>query len=274
MAKYMMFEQQSPRGTVAIQKDIYRTPEIPETKTSEKGSAFGLAIYLIGLFITIISSLTFSVLSLLAVYDVIDSDYTKLFVILDLVSIILIFIVAKAPTWIKGTTKAKAASRNSGSKNSAELGANNMNMKQFPSFGEWLIQQEKEKGILVFLDKGSKFDKTQHSLAILTDDCDIKVDSQLVDGEYRWLLIEVSPKGSLDRETYERDPDAPVCCVKSPYDTTHPDTLFNTTKYHMTLMKALIREHNGKPSKTYTVKDGLLSSEITEEEYNDPNYVF
>ena len=147
----------------------------------------------------------------------------------------------------------------------------NNNNKKFPSFGEWSIQKEKENGMLVFLDKGGKFLETQHSLAILTHNCDIKIDSQVVDGEYRWLLIEVSPKGSLDTETFERDPNAPVVCLKTEYESTHPNTLFSTAKNSGRLMGANLELGQFK---TYIAEKGLKSRNITEEEYNDPNYVF
>lgn len=108
--------------------------------------------------------------------------------------------------------------------------------KNVPSFGEWSVQKESEQGILVFRDKGGKFLETQHNLAILTHNFDIKIDSQVVDGEYRWLLIEVSPMGSLDRETFERDPTAPAVCLKTEYKSTHPNTLFSTAKNSRALM--------------------------------------
>ena len=145
-----------------------------------------------------------------------------------------------------------------------------MSNGRFPSFGEWQIEKEREKGILVFLDKGEKFRKTQNNLSLLTDDCDIKISSQVKDGEYRWLLIEVSPKGSLDRETFERDPNAPVCCVKTEYETTHPNTLFDTAKNARCLLQVHSRDYKRK--KVFIVERGLRSCHLNEAEYNDPDY--
>ena len=144
-----------------------------------------------------------------------------------------------------------------------------MSNGRFPSFGEWQIEKEREKGILVFLDKGEKFRTTQHNLALLTDDCDIKISSQVKDGEYRWLLIEVSPKGSLDRETFERDPNAPICGIKTEYELTPPITLFNTAKSARNLLHGY---SDFKKEKTFIVKRGLHSRHLNEAEYNDPDY--
>lgn len=128
----------------------------------------------------------------------------------------------------------------------------------------------RNKGILVFEDKGKKFIKQEHALKNLTEDCDIKVSTQDKQGKPVALTVEVSQAGTLDRDTFERKEGAPVVCEKMSYEKSSPMNLFGRTKGLTSVLKSNIEDGINKK---FYARNGIFSNEISEADYHNIDFV-
>ena len=125
------------------------------------------------------------------------------------------------------------------------------------------------KGILVFKDKGGKFQRTQNNIENLTRKYDIKVDTQDKDGKPVALTFEISDAGTLDRETFERKEGVPVLYGKTKYETTYPERLFTFARdltalfhYNKVLGNNIV----------YRANDGYGPDNVSKEDYYNIDY--
>ena len=125
------------------------------------------------------------------------------------------------------------------------------------------------KGILVFKDKGGKFQRTQNNIEILTDEYDIKVDTQDKDGKPVALTFEISDAGTLDRETFERKEGVPVLYGKTKYETTYPERLFTFARKLTACFNA--NKLDGI-NIGYCANNGYGPDEVSKEDYYNIDY--